>query len=231
MPWPHALLRLQETDLELQDINQRLTEIQADLDDNSELLVAQRNAEQTAKTAKAARQVQEKLEFELENIQIDFQQTEHNLYGGAIKNTRELRDLQAKSQSLQRRITALEDALLEAMLAREEADDAATAAATHLKTIRERRETHVNDLQRERDKLRDHGQTLLKEAEKLKADIPPKIMETYLYLKPRTGGMPVARLNGEVCSMCGVEVMKATQRKVMNGEEAFCDGCRRLLVA
>ena len=230
MSWTGALLRLQEIDLELQDMNQRLTEIEADLRDQTQLLDARQKAEQFAAEAKTTHQVQKELEFELNTVQVDLQQTDHNLYSGAITNSRELRDLQAKSQSLQRRVVKLEDDLLDAMMAREEADEVAATATAHLKTISERREEHCNDLKIERDKLRNLGQILLKEVAGLKTIIPPQVMDSYHYLKTRTGGIPVAHLEGGVCSMCGMEVLKPTQRKVRNGEEAFCDGCHRLLV-
>lgn len=230
MPWTDALVRFQEIDLEVHKFNKRLTEIEADLRDDSELADAREIAEQATQAATVARHTQEKLEHELNNAQIERQQTEHSLYSGAITNSRELRDLQAKSQSLQRHISKLEDDVLEAMIAREETDDIAAASAANLTAIAQRRETHISELQAERDKLREIGQALITEANELKPHIPSQIMDSYNYLKPRTAGIPVSRLKGKVCSMCGVEVLQATLRKAKNREEAFCDGCNRLIV-
>ncbi|HOU14990.1 MAG TPA: hypothetical protein PKZ84_17920 [Anaerolineae bacterium] len=231
MPWTDALLRFQEIDLELQRLNQRLTEIQAALHDETELLQARQHAEQSAQAARAANKKQKDVEFELQRTQTELQQTEQRLYGGSVTNPRQLEDLQAKSQSLRRWIAKLEDDLLEAMVAREEADETASAAAVKLQQITAQRETLCRTLTAEREELQTRGQTLLKEAPRIKEKIPPAILDSYHYLTSRTGGIPVARLNGDICSMCGVEVLKPTQRKVKNGEEAYCDGCRRLLVA
>lgn len=230
MPWTDALIHFQEIDLELQRLNQRLTEIQAVLHDESELAQAQQHTEQSADVARAANKVQKDVEFELQRTQTDLQQTEQRLYSGSVTNPRQLEDLQAKSQSLRRRTAKLEDDLLEAMVAREEADEAATTAAANLQQITARRETLCHSLTAEREELQTRGQTRLKEAQRVKERIPPAILDSYHYLTSRTNGIPVARLNGDICSMCGIEVLKPTQRKVKNGEEAYCDGCRRLLV-
>jgi predicted nucleic acid-binding Zn-ribbon protein len=230
MPWTDALLRFQDIDLELQRLDQKLTEIEAVLHDTSALEEAQRDAEQASQTAHAARKAQKDVEFELQKTQSELQQTEQRLYSGNVTNPRQLEDLQAKSQSLRKWIAKLEDDLLEAMIAREEADEADTEASAHHKHLATKRATFEQNLAAERAVLQSREQTLQQEAENIKAHIPPTIMDSYDYLTSRTGGMPVARLQGDVCSMCGVEVLKPTQRKVKNGEEAYCDGCRRLLV-
>ncbi len=231
MPWTDALIRFQEIDLELQRLNQRLTEIQAALHDETELLQARQHAEQSAQAARVVTKKQKDVEFELQKTQTELQQTEQRLYGGSVTNPRQLEDLQAKSQSLRRWIAKLEDDLLEAMVAREEADETASAAAAKRQQITEQRDALCHNLTAEREELQTRGQTLLKEASRVKEKIPPAILDSYHYLTGRTGGIPVAQLNGDICGMCGVEVLKPTHRKVKNGEEAYCDGCRRLLVA
>lgn len=230
MPWTDALIRFQEIDLELQHINERLADIAARLQDQSELDAARDKATQRSAAAKAAQKAQADLEFELQRVQIELQRTDHSLYSGTITNARELRDLQTKAQFLCKRQAKLEDDLLEAMLAREEKDEAAQEAQVQLTSTTQRWESTHQDLLAERSDLREQGEALIHEAQHLKEKIPPAVQDSYHYLKSRTGGIPVSRLVGETCSMCGVEVLSATLRKVKSGEEAFCDSCRRLLV-
>lgn len=231
MPWTDALLRFQDIDLELQKLNQKLADIEVSLHDTATLTQAQQHAEEATQTAHAARKAQKDVEFELQRTQTELQQTEQRLYSGSVTNPRQLEDLQAKSQSLRKWVAKLEDDLLEAMVAREEADEVEAKTSAHYKHTATKRATLEQNLAAERAVLQTRGQTLLQEAENVKARIPQVIMDSYHYLTSRTGGIPVARLQGEICSMCGVEVLKPTQRKVKTGEEAYCDGCRRLLVA
>lgn len=231
MTWTEALLRLQEIDLEFQAINQRLTEIENELKDQSKVSSIQQQAEEKSTVAREAKRKQTDLEFELSQVQSKLRNAEHKLYSGRVTNARELQDLQAESKSLKRRTAALEDDLLEAMLESEEATDAAETAQTLLTDTENIWEDMQRQLSDERTHLREYGQTMLKETETLKTQIPAEVLESYRYLKSRTGGIPVAKLKGNVCSMCGVEVLNPTQRKVNNSEEAYCDGCKRLLVS
>ncbi len=230
MPWPTLLLRLQDIDLEFQKINQRLTDIEASLKNRTKLDAAEAQAARTAKAAKAARQAQSELEFELNRVQDKLRQTEARLYGGSIVNARELQDLQAESKSLKKRKAKLEDDLLEAMMAQEERAEAAEAAQAQVEKIQQELDSSKKAWIQEREQLIAHGKSLLEEAETLKADIPEDTLDSYRYLKDRTNNMPVSQLKNGICTMCGIEVLKPTQRQVLKGELAYCDGCRRILV-
>lgn len=231
MAWPQALIRLQEIDRTLRTHRQRLAEIERALGDTAALQVAEHEAQARAEDAQAARRAQETLEFELSQVQVKRDLTEKALYGGRITNTRELQDLQAELQALTRRIATLEDRLLEAMLASEEADRAAEQARAALQTLRSEMQSQQAALKEERAQLRHTVADLQAEREQVISAIPPSILDAYHYLYDRTGGMPVARLAGNVCGVCGVEITSPTRRKAQRGEEAYCDGCKRLLVA
>ncbi|MGC9522564.1 MAG: zinc ribbon domain-containing protein [Anaerolineae bacterium] len=231
MAWPQALIRLQEIDRELAEHRRRLEAIASELQQDSAVREAERTAESCAEAAREARQAQQELEFELSQVQTKREREEQNLYSGRITNSRELQDLQAEIQSLRRRISSLEDELLEAMMEREAADEAASAAQERLQETRARIEAQQAHLIEERAELETTDEALRAERAKLAEQIPPAILDTYEHLWDRTGGMPVAQLNGEVCSVCGTVVLRMTRRKVSRGEEAYCDTCGRLLVA
>ncbi len=231
MEWPTALLRYQDIDHALQKIHARLTAIAETLADQSTLERARQALEQHQAEAKAARQAQKSLEFELDRVETKLKDTQTKLYGGAITNPRELQDLQAESKALKRRKSVLEDDLLDAMLTREEADAALEAAQAQEETTLADHQAQNETLQAERAQLKTEERALLQEMQALEEGLPPTVLESYRYLKSRTGGIPVAQLHGDTCSMCGVGVMKPTERKVHRGEEAYCGGCRRLIVA
>jgi len=230
MTWSTAVLRLQDIDLEFQRINHRLVEIEIALQDELAVVAAKQEFDQCNVAAASARRVQKDLEFELGQVQIKLDQTENKLYGGRITNSRELQDLQLEFESLKHRKASLEDKVLEKMMAAEEATEAASAAETALAAAQGLREALLHTLSAERDHLRTHGQTLLGEAAELKGQIPKQIMDSYYYLKERTGGIPVAKLKRGLCLRCGMEVLSVVRRKAEHGEEVYCNGCNRLLV-
>ena len=230
MTWTQALLNLQDLDHTLVKNQQRLREIELQLRNNAELVAAEKQVVQFNQAADVARKQQQDLEFELGQVQIKRDLTETNLYSGRISNSRELQDLQTELQSLRRRIADLENALLEAMMAREEADEAARAAEEQLAQVQKQLEQVQGVLVAEQAKLETTTTTLQAEQQQLRRAVPPEALDSYDYLRARTGHMPVARLRGGVCSVCGTEVLRPTQQKVQRGQIAYCDTCLRLLV-
>ncbi|TFG70648.1 MAG: hypothetical protein E4H27_05730 [Anaerolineales bacterium] len=230
MAWTNAIVQLQDTDLELLSNQKRLGDLVPLLKDSSAMLIAQERLDAAKTAAKQARQNQETLEFEFGRVQNKLRVDTEKLYSGRITNARELQDLQAETESLKRHLAEIEEKLLEAMMVREEADAQVSEANTALEAIREKTKTSQQHLVDEQAKLSIRNTTLAALQEKLRKQIPASILDTYEYLKSRTGNIPVAQLNGEICSICGIEVIKPVQQKARHDEEAYCGGCNRLLV-
>ncbi len=230
MAWPEALLRRQELDLEMEKAQKRLEHITAQLHPPSDVLEARQAVESAKVAAEQARKAQQDYEFQLSRLEAKLKQHEQKLYSGQVKNARELADLQAKVQSLKRRKSQAEDALLEAMIERESSESQVQETTTRLSELQKEWDSLRQAMIAEQGRLHLRLQQIGQEIESLDAQIPAAILESYHYLKPRTGGIPVAKLKGEVCSVCGMVVPPATRHKVHHGEEAYCDSCRRLLI-
>ncbi|MDF1512642.1 MAG: hypothetical protein P1S60_02415 [Anaerolineae bacterium] len=230
MAWTHAIVELQQADLEYQRNRQRLAELAKLLQASSAIAGMQQRLSQAQDKAKQARQNQETLEFELGKIQTKLRMDTEKLYSGRITNARELQDLQAETESLKRHITALEDKLLEAMMAREEADEAVVDASQELQRVTAEVEENQQHLTEEREALTARNQTLETHIADLHTQVPASILDTYEYLKNRTGNLPVAELHGDICGVCGIEVRRPVQQLARRQEEAYCGGCNRLLV-
>ena len=230
MAWTNAILQLQEVDIELQSNQQRLEEISLLLMDFTAVQDAQQLLVKSQNIAKQARINQETLEFELNKVQNKLRVDTERLYSGRITNARELQDLQAETESLKRHISTLEDKLLEAMLEREEADEDAAEAKQKFEQISEQFSSSQQNLTEEQSALTARNTEITVLIEDLHQQIPASILDTYEYLKPRTANIPVARLKGEICGICGIEVIKPMQQKARRDEEAYCGGCHRMLV-
>ena len=230
MSWTQAVIQVQDVDLQLADNHKRLSAVEAQLGDTSELRAARQAADACREAADAARKAQQELEFQLGRVQIKRERAEQNLYSGKITATRELQDLQSEIQSLKRRIGVLEDELLEAMMAHEEASDAAQAAVASRDEIQRRTDLMQSALVAERDRLKTGHGTLTAERQALRSQIPDSVVDSYDYLRKRVGSRPVAVLKGDVCSVCGMVVTMPIQQQVRRELEAYCNNCRRLLV-
>lgn len=230
MAWTDALLRLQEIDLELEGIQQRLRAIAAQLQDHTVLLAAQKQAQQSVVATQKARKAQQDLEFELGRVETKLRQTEHRLYSGEVRQPRELTDLQNEAASLRRRQSQLEDALLEAMAAREECETVEAQATATLQEAEQTAAATEAALTAEREQLQARAAVLQAERERPLGHIVPTVLESYTYLRQKRGGKVVARVEEGTCTACGMEVSAPTRRQIQAGQVPECDGCGRLLI-
>ena len=121
MNLPFSLYRLQTIDTQRQKITRRLTQIEAILNADEfvkaklqqKQLAAEELAGKQSQTNKIAAETSEKrLKLELNQVQ---------LFGGKVRNPKELQDLQAESEALKRTIQKLEDAHFQALMEQEDA--------------------------------------------------------------------------------------------------------------
>ncbi|MBN1486912.1 MAG: hypothetical protein JW981_04670 [Anaerolineae bacterium] len=231
MTWPQMLSHLQEIDLELERIAARQKEITIEIQDNTELENTRKILKQRQEEATQARQAQETLEFENERTGSKLKQADTKLYSGQVHNAREVADLHAKVNSLKHRREQLEEQLLDAMIEREAVDEQVQEAQQQFTTAEEAWQERQTTLQEEQEQLKTRSRTLTEERTALTPQLPPHITNSYEYLRKRMeGGIVVAHLKNQVCSVCGLETRLAIQQKVRNQEETYCDGCGCLLI-
>lgn len=156
------------------------------------------------------------------------------LYGASTSNPRELQALQDEVDSLARRRAALEDRVLEQMVAAEPLDaeltgvaerrdalDAdAVAATAALAEVEVAIDAELADIEARRAPL--------------VAELDPEIVERYEKMRARFKGVGVARFEGGKCGGCHLSLPAAeaelVRRQARDEGIATCPECDRLLV-
>lgn len=231
-----ALLDLQERDTTLDQLRRRrdgLTE-RVERDEAAARLEAIR--ERAAETSDRRDELlRDQRRHQDEAAVLDEKRQAHQatLYDGSITNPRELQDLQEEIESLGRRIGEIEDRELEVMeelepvetelasIAEEEADvgrDLDRAEAELLAAEAEI-DARVAEVQPERDELT--------------IGVDPALLEEYEgFRRARGGGIAAARLQGNRCGGCNLEVsaVAVAAMKKNPGEAARCEECGCILV-
>jgi len=115
------LFALQEIDLALDSAIARLAEIEAELGETEELIDARALVEEKRAPATALRSRQKDLEWAVDEIRVKTTAIEEKLYGGSVRNPKELSDLDADLKSLKSQLRVREDDLLTLLV---EIDDA-----------------------------------------------------------------------------------------------------------
>ena len=176
---------------------------------------------------------QKRLEDELASTEAKIAEIEKRLYSGAITVPRELQAMQAEVESLRRRRSDLEDAVLEVMAEREPVDD----EFSRLEAERAEKDAEGGRLRAaiaEAEMAIDAEMALEGEArEAAAAPLPPELSALYEQLRAKLGGVGAARLLNGRCTGCHL-TLPATEldriRKEPPDAVIRCDQCGRLLV-
>jgi hypothetical protein len=225
------LLQLQTLDLERDAQYRRLKLVIASLAEPETLRTAA--AEITAAQAVVTRTHTRKqdLELEAQTLAAKIASVDERLYSGRVKNPKELSDLQNEVASLRRRRGALDDTLLEAMLALEEAERAEQQARSKLAALRAQWQADQAALTDERGQLETSITVLSEQRNQRMAAIAPDHLAPYQKLRRAHAGLAVARAEDGSCSTCGVEISERllTRARLSEGL-SFCGNCERILV-
>jgi predicted nucleic acid-binding Zn-ribbon protein len=224
------LYHVQQLDSEWDARQRRLVDIEAELRDDHALREARRTLETAEKRAQTWYIKQRDLELEIQSLSDKMSRSEKRLYGGKVKNPKELADLQAEIASLKRRRQKLEDMLLEAMIEREEAEEARDEADAALEKTASIWSTRQADLKAEWGEFGQRLERIQQEREAVVPRIEAAVMATYESLREQKGGQAVALVRDDVCTGCGVAISPSAEWKLRQGEMCHCDTCRRILV-
>lgn len=231
MSQAEALYRLQEIELNLLRSQNRLKEVQAAIENDTALQTARQRVGADENTLSPLRAKMRNLELEIQSNTQKTQSTEERLYSGAVKNPKELQDMQQEIAALRSWHGELENRLLEAMVAVEEAEEALNASRDNLAVVQQRWETEHQDLILEKANLEQQIAALNTQRAKALARVTPENLKTYNALKPRKANQPIAVLQGQSCAVCGIEQTMAIVQDVRRGAALVsCLGCGRILV-
>lgn len=224
------LYRLQQLDSQLDRAHLRLDEIQTALSDSHELDQVEAQAEQADKTLQAARKALHKAEENVKDQRIKIETTEAALYGGKVRNPKELQDLQNEVAALKRYLVVLEDRQLEAMLAEEEQAGSANSVHVSLELTQARHAARMHELNAEQSRLNKEIPNVKEERLAAASSIPTDEITLYEALRKQRRGLAVSLVKNKACSACGTTLNAALLDAALNSAQlARCDGCGRIL--
>ena len=224
------LARLNEIDLAVDAEKARLAEIAEALREPAALIAARRGLAQAETDLAHCRAVQTELEAAQSDAAGKLARAETRLYGGSVRNPKELEDLQRDVAQLRRQLSQVEDHLLEALICAETATQAQgeqTAAVARLTAEWERKQAALR-VEQAQLKAKLSAETARQTA--ARQAVPATLLATYDNLRPRRGGRAVAQLDGDECSACLVAASPFSLEAARFGDElVYCSNCGRLL--
>jgi hypothetical protein len=230
MSQPFQLFRLQQIDSQIDQGRNRLRGIETELNNHAAMQQAQQYLQENEANLALADKNLRKAEENVQAQRIKIENTESTLYGGKVRNPKELQDLQLESAALKRYLETLEERQLEAIIAFEDLEKIAQDAVQKLDHLR--REKNQNDqiLLSEQAGLIIEIKQLEGERAAAARPISPVDLSLYEKLRQTRRGVAVARATGNVCTACGAALSAALSPAVRSPNQLNrCDSCGRIL--
>jgi predicted nucleic acid-binding Zn-ribbon protein len=226
------LFRLQQIDLRLDHAQSRIKQIDEILGDDSDLIKAQSFVDSTKQILAEARKQTRNAEMDVRSQNIKIEQTEAALYGGKVRNPKELQDLTNEAAALKRYLNILEDRQLEAMFKEEEAEANYQKASSQLEDLISRRNQEHKKISAEKAALLNDVANLTDEREAAIKSISKEELSLYEQLREQRRGIAVAKVSGKNCSACGSTLSTSLLYAAHSPNKiSLCETCGRILYA
>lgn len=230
MSRPFKLFRLQQLDSQIDWLTAQLDKIEQEMKQDH----AVRQANETVNSLEIEkRDAQKSLRVAEENVKqqrLKIEQSEATLYGGKVRNPKELQDLQKEVASLKRYLEVLEERQLEEMLTEEEIILKYEVACERLdlaeKQLSQKQESLIN----ERKKLTAEMNRYNDERQAAASSVEDNDLKLYNQLRQKRRGVAVAKVTDRACAACGSTLNSALLYAARSPNQiTICDSCGRIL--
>ncbi len=224
------LFQLQKLDTQVSTASNRITEINRLLAQNESLVQAQGQLDATMEKLKNSRAKLREIEISVHNKRIKAEQSEAALYGGSVKNPKELQDLQTEIASIKRVISLLEDSELECMVAVEEAEQNFRDDEAKLNQVKAQQAGQSASLLGEMSTLENLLERLNVERKALVSQINPALLDTYTQLRGSKRGLAAVPVEDGCCAACGSTLTAAEIQAARSSTQlVLCPMCGRII--
>jgi predicted nucleic acid-binding Zn-ribbon protein len=224
------LASLQELDLALDRVLARLQEIEDALQETEELKVAREQMEEKESVVQSLRDRQKDLEWQVDEVRTKATEVESKLYGGSVRNPKELSDLDADLRALKTQTGKREDALLGLLVEIDEAEAESKKARAAYADIAGEFETLTSTLSVEKARLEPEAADLKTRRDAKVGAVDRSAVRLYELLRERKGGLGLARVEQGMCHGCRITLPAAVLQKARSGAGIVqCVSCERIL--
>jgi uncharacterized protein len=160
-------------------------------------------------------------------------QVNTRLYGGTVSASRELQAMATDVDALKRRISDLEDRALGLMDEREPLDSKVAELDRQIAALGEQKASARESLAQAELEVDYALEEFSEQRPTVLGNVPANLLATYDRLRPRLGGVAVARLVGGRCDGCHLALPAVELDRIRHhdaGTLEYCEQCGRILV-
>jgi predicted nucleic acid-binding Zn-ribbon protein len=224
------LYALQEIDSAIDVARATLTAVEEQLGETEELTAARAAVEEHREAFRALHESQRDVEWQVDDARSHVAAVEKKLYGGTVRNPKELEGLNDDANMLKGQLRLREDELLNHMVKVEEEESALRQAEVALKDVQGSWQSEQEDLMGQKARLEAELAELEKSREAQAARIEGRTLELYDFLRDRRQGRAVAKVERGMCQGCRISLPMSVLQKARSGFDVVqCVSCERIL--
>jgi predicted nucleic acid-binding Zn-ribbon protein len=226
------LWRLQEIDSALDARRATIEDARSRIGASEEVAAAHAELEEKKNAHRAAHAAQKDLDLQADDLRSKIGPAEQKLYSGAIKNPKELADLQHDIEQHKKQLSAIEDQDIEALSGVEAAEREVREAQARADALDQAWQDEQAELMDRIERLTTEIAGYEAERRDQAADIEPGVLRTYDHVRRAHQGKGVARLDRNLCLGCRISLPTSTVNKARAGNALVqCPNCERILCA
>ncbi|MCK4362635.1 MAG: hypothetical protein KAW13_05075, partial [Dehalococcoidia bacterium] len=224
------LYELQEVDLEIDVKREALSEVMGRLGQSEVLDQARLSLSGDEERLAELELSQRELEREVEDLRAKATASEEKLYGGTVKNPKELARLQEQVVNLQRKMRERDDKTLDIMSQVDTMQQKVSLKRGEVAKIEEDWQAEQASLSQQQAELGAALSTLEQKGKDLAARLDASSLELYQALRRKRQGRAVAKVEQGMCQGCRIALpMSELQRARIGQELVQCSSCERIL--
>ena len=224
------LYALQEIDSAIEAAKASLAAVEEQLGESEELVAGRRAVEEGRDALEGVSRQQRELEWQVDDFRSRLSDVEGKLYGGSVRNPKELGSMQDEANILRGQLRRREDDLLDLMVRVEERQTALREAEESLTEVEGRWQQDQKDLASEKEKLEGELAGLEERRKQQSGLIEARVLTLYDNLWERRQGRAVVKVERGMCGGCRISLPMTVLQKARSGMDVVqCVSCERIL--
>ena len=228
MSLARQLYQLQQLDIELQERRQTSDELTRQLSENRALVATESQLVSQKQQLAEANKREKNFEWELEDLQQKSNRLHNKLYGGTVKNPKELVSLENEFEIFRKKIRKKEDELLQVMSQVEDLEAEVEASTRAVQKMRQEWQQKQEILQEKKRETEAELASLSKTRQQLAQQISPETLELYEQIR-LVRGQAIAKVEQGKCQRCYITLPTSQWQRARTGELVQCSSCNRIL--
>jgi uncharacterized protein len=222
------LFDLQALDLEIKKGQTSLKDIERQLNENVELNKAKEGLKQISDEISQLKSKKKDIEFDVADLTKNSSQINSKLYGGSVKNPKELLGLEQELSDFKKKLGGKEDSLIELMSDEESKNEKLKGLNKKVKELELSWEKQKNVLIGEQTTIEKQIDDLNKQRNAVISDLDPESLKLYDRIFARKG-CAIVRIEQGRCQGCRLALPMSDLQRTRGGKVVQCSSCGMIL--